>query len=279
MKTVAESVETLERLGFELFGILPGAEIRDDGGAIYFRTGVKAPLCNGLFRLRWDERDVERELDRYTAEFARDATPFIVHTFAATTPKCLAAALERRGFLPEPAATMFTLDLDAGLEGGPLAPEMTLRRVATREDTERYIEVFLSGFQLPGPVADAFKSFFALYGCAPGKNFQSLLLCVEEKPAAVVSILGARDAAGVRNGYPDLPDDLCTMMSLTVAPWARGRFLGFRIAREAVKFARACGYRRLCTSGTPQGMGIYRRAPLKEVGTCRRWTWLPKTEI
>lgn len=73
----------------------------------------------------------------------------------------------------------------------------------------------------------------------------------------------------------DLPNDLCTMMNLTVAPWARGRFLGFRIAREAVKFARACGYRRLCTTGTPQGMGIYRRAPLTEVGSAQRWTWRP----
>lgn len=275
MNPVAESIETLERLGFELFGIVPGAEIRDDGGAIMIRTGVKVALCNGVFRVRWDENGLEREIDRYVAEFARTETPFMIHTTDVSTPRGIGEALKRRGFTPEPLATMFTLDLAASLEGSLLPPNMSIRRVATDADMRRYLEIFVAGFELPELIADIFKAFFDRYGFAPEKNYQSLLLSVDEKPAAIVSILGARDAAGVRRGYPDLPDDLCTMMNLTVAPWARGRFLGFRIAREAVKFARACGYRRLCTTGTPQGMGIYRRAPLTEVGSAQRWTWRP----
>lgn len=71
MNPVAESIETLERLGFELIGIVPGAKIRDDGGAIMVRTGAKAALCNGVFRIRWDSNSMEREIDRYAAEFAR----------------------------------------------------------------------------------------------------------------------------------------------------------------------------------------------------------------
>lgn len=275
MKPIVESIETIERLGFELFGILPGAMVRDDGGAIVIRTGVESALCNGVFRIRWDEKDLEREIDRCVAEFARTGTPFMFHVSDASAPRGLARALERRGLHPGPEATMFAMELAPSLEGGPLPAGMSVRRVSTREDMERYIEVFLDGFRLPGLIADVFKEFFELYGSGPEKNFQSLLLELEARPAAIVSILGARDAAGVRNGYPDLPDDLCTMMNLTVAPWARGRFLGFRIAREAVKFARACGYRRLSTTGTPEGMGIYRRAPLMEVGRARRWSWLP----
>lgn len=273
--SVVESIETIERLGFELFGVLPGAEIRDDGGAIMFRTGVRVALCNGVFKIRWDQSGMEREIERYAAEFASTGTPFMIHTTDASTPRGIGEALKRRGFTPEHPATMFTLDLAPSLEGSPLPAGMSIRRIATRADMRRYIEIFVAGFQLPEMIADVFKNFYDLYGFGPEKNYQSLLLSVDGKPAAIVSLLGARDAAGVRRGYPDLPDDLCTMMNLTVAPWARGRFLGFRIAREAVKFARACGYRRLCTTGTPQGMGIYRRAPLTEVGGAQRWTWQP----
>lgn len=275
MNPVVESIETLERLGFELLHVLPEAEIRDDGGAVMIRTGAKAALCNGVFRIRWDSGSMEREIDRYLAEFARTATPFMIHTTDVSTPPGLGEALKRRGFTPEPLATMFTLELDPALEGSPLPAGMSVRRISSNEDLARYIEIFVSGFELPGLIADVFKSFFDRHGFGQEKNFQSLLLSVDEKPAAIVSILGARDATGIRRGYPDLPDDLCTMMNLTVAPWARGRFLGFRIARAAVSFARACGYRRLCTTGTPQGMGIYRRAPLTEIGNAQRWTWRP----
>ena len=275
-KALAESVETAVRLGFELFGAIPGAEIRKDDHSILIRTGAKIDLCNGVFKVRWSDQNAEQEIDRYVAEFAETGTPFLVHTTDLSTPHNVGDLLKRRGFKPQPVATMFTLDFAALPGDVPLRDGLNCSRVATKSDIDRYIEIFIQGFALPPLIADIFRKFYEHYGCAEEKTFQSMVMSEGGTPVAIISILGNRDARGRLAGSQDLPPDLCTMMNLTVSPAAQGRWLGTRMAREGVKFARACGYRRVCTSGTPDGMSIYRRAPLQEVGKCQRWSWNPE---
>ena len=85
-RSAAESVESMERLVFETFGVIPGAEVRHDGNSVLLRTGYNVDLCNGVFQVRWNEKTAERELERYIAEFGRTGTPFIVHTSDLSTP-------------------------------------------------------------------------------------------------------------------------------------------------------------------------------------------------
>ena len=75
MKSIAESIETLERLGFELFGVVPGAVVRDDGGAVMIRTGVKVALCNGVFRVRWTRKTWSGRSTAIWPSFRRAALP------------------------------------------------------------------------------------------------------------------------------------------------------------------------------------------------------------
>lgn len=275
-KALAESVETAVRLGFELFGAIPGVDIRKDDNSILIRTGAKIDLCNGVFKIRWSDQNAEREIDRYLTEFAKTGTPFLVHTTDLSTPHNVGEILKRRGFKPQPVGTMFTLDFDALPGDAPLRDGLSCSRVTTKADIDRYLDIFVQGFALPPLIADIFRKFYENHGCAEEKTFQSLVMSEAGVPVAIISILGNRDVRGRLGESREMPADLCTMMNLTVSPTARGRWLGTRMAREGVKFARACGYRRVCTSGTPDGMGIYRRAPLQEVGKCQRWSWNPE---
>ena len=266
----------MDRLGFELLGILPGAEIRPDSGATFIRTGVKISLFNGLFRIRWSKEEARGAVDRYVSEFSKEGTPFIVHTSALSTPNDLGEILKSRGLESQPESTMFTLELGRVPELGPLPDALEVRRVSSWDEVDQYLHVFVDGFSLPPLIADAFRAFYRHYSFALEKTFQSIILFEGKAPVAIASILGNRDATGTLGTFADLPSDLCTMMNLTVLPAARGRGHGLRVAAEAVKFAKSCGYKMLCTTGTPEGMAVYRKAPLQEVGKCQRWVWNPK---
>ncbi len=274
---LAAQIERMEAVGFETLVVLPEAKRIDLGGGFAVDSGRPVALFNGAFCIRWTEAEAASKLDGLIDRFAARGLPFMVHQNSESTPRSLGKLLESRGFVPEEESVLFSCELSSVPEFPPIRAGMRVESVDSLKRTEDFLKVFIEGFGLPASIAEPFNDYFLAYGFGPEKMVQSFVLYDLDRPVAIISTVAHRDPTGQRVSYDGISDDACSVINLAVLPHHRGQGLGMSLAGYAVSQVKSWGYQRLLSTGSPDGMRLYRKCSIQEVGRGRRWTWTPKT--
>jgi ribosomal protein S18 acetylase RimI-like enzyme len=261
-KELIQMTELLQTEAFATFSVIPGSVFHKNSDSSILMSGVNAALLNGIFDIRWNEKTALKNLQFYKKEFQQKNLPFMVHVFPHSSPYNLEVILQNEGFEKQSESTLFAVDLKSINSLKELPKQYKIRQLSSQNDVYDYINVFRIGFELPEVFEKAFSDYFTHYGFGQEKPMQSLILSENNKPLAIMSILKTTN---------ENSPEYCTMMNLSVIPEARRRGLGAILASEGVRLTLKRGCTHLCTTGTPQGMLLYKKIHPQEIGKSSRW--------
>lgn len=264
--SILQLAEQLEAETFRIIQALPNAKWTDLGDCCVLHTGVPQALYNGIFLLRWkDAKSAQRRLLEVRDQFFADQLPFTVHQAEPCTPAPadLDPILSGLGGKAQAPAVIITGDLPTS-PSLSLPPGYTMERVTTRAQVDSFCKMMTLVFELPEIFGTAFTRWYELYGTARSNPYQSYLYHHE---GALVAIAA---------NYLCLADPtLGTAMNFGVHPEHRKRKHGTVLIPHLIATLATRGAKRAITSGTPDGMRVYRKYNVKELGWCRRWEFLP----
>ncbi len=267
-----ELIENLERLSFELLQLLEESETVRTDRWIRICSNTPIALFNGVFNFRCGSDQARDELKKHIDYFGQKKLPFTLHLSDASEPKEIDRLLLELGFKPNPKSTAFEIDLETIQLPTSDSSKPKIKRVTNGSELDDYIRVFIEGFSLPPEIATVFKKVLDRSGYDEGAQLQSFVMYEDQVPVAIGSILRNRRSNGKPGFSADMDDRYCTMINLAVSPSYRSKGLGIVMAKELVRMARLYGCTMLGTTGTPEGMHVYRKAHPLVVGQAQRWT-------
>lgn len=221
-----------------------GADLHESAGLRWYHSGRDDPYCNAVLVTRQDDVEADATIDHTLAELRSRGTPFIWWVMPGHGPTDLADRLAARGLGPDrPWRGMAAATAD--IADPPAVSGLEVRRVASSDDLDTYIEVFAP---ILSP-SDAFTSFFA--DAARGIGFAEDAAAVHfigllhGEPVATTSLLAAGGAAGIYN--------------VTTREPARGRGIGATLTATAVAVGRSRGMSVTTLQASEMGRPVYER--------------------
>lgn len=248
----AEYFQTLRALG-------PQVEIEKQGSGTLLATHVDFWLFNGVFRPRIDPANPEATVGRWIDYFRARKLPFGVFLFPPERNERTEDILRKKGFSTQGESHLVIFDTDSASQNevATLSAKYTVRDVQNKADFEKFTRCWAEAFKVP----DAFRSVFVSWAEAYGFN--------ERLPARSLAILDGDRAVAIASYYID--SKVAGLYNIAVDSDYRRLGLGVQITLEIAKRARRSGVRYLCGTGSMEGMRVYRKFGIREVGTSRRW--------
>ena len=247
-------------LGFvPAFRRWPRTELHDEEGITWSIADIPYPLFNVVLRTRLSAARAESAIERIVNEAQKRHVPILWEVWPSSEPRDLKERLEQHGFAAAGRPPGMALDLDKLREDLPSVPGLTIRRVGSAEDWERFLEIWRVVYEVPGFVARAMGELFRH---APEGTLFSYVGWQEGQPVAISQMLLHAGVAGI--------------YSVATIPEARRKGIGTQITLAALHDARAMGYRVSILHSSKMGLGVYRRLGFREYCTLARYLWTPK---
>ena len=248
---------------WNLVGGTPHANIENDNAVMRLRSGVPSPLCNGVFRARFEAESADAEIDAALSPFRSRKMPMIWWTGPSSRPSDLGQRLENRGLVHAGESPGMAADLELIDDKPPVPPELHIRSVATVRVLKDWLAAFEAGFEMSRAAARFFFDVFGSIGPEyrlPARHYVAYL---GEEPVACSSMFLLAGVAGIYN--------------VATVPDARGLGIGAAVATAPLIRARAEGYRVAILHATEAGLGVYRRLGFREYCTIGQYVWEPET--
>jgi len=260
---MAHAIEANLFAFFQHLATWPRVELHDEPDCYWTISDLPFPLFNSVLRARLPANRVDALIDARLAACEARKVPMLWWTGPSTMPADLGERLDRCGFVLEAARGMAAdLEDHVGSHETPSA-ESTLS-VEPVEDTATlatWSRVLCDSFAAPRPFGQAFAEFAVTIGLGPLSPFRHYLARVNGEPAATCSLFLGAGVAGIY--------DVATL------PELRKRGLGRLITREAMREARARGYRMAILHSSGLGAGVYRGLGFRDVCAIGQHVWVP----
>jgi GNAT superfamily N-acetyltransferase len=221
-----------------------GAELHESAELRWYHSGRDDAYCNAVL-VTWQEgTDADATIGRTIDELRSRGAPFTWWVMPGDRPTDLADRLGARGLVPDrPWRGMAASTADVAEP--PAVAGLEVRRVATQDDLDTFVQVF-------APIlssSDAFTRFFAdaaratgFAEDAAGVHFVGWL---HGEPVATTSLLTAAGSAGIYN--------------VTTREPARGRGIGAAMTATAVAVGRSRGLSVTTLQASDMGRPVYER--------------------
>lgn len=250
-----QAIEDNEAECFSTFKALAKASVLRTESETLIKTHANYWLFNGVFRPR--PQNAERAVDRWIDTFGE--LPFGVFLYPHSTSPELEAAMTKRGFEPQHASTLVVFDsrdLDK-LPVQTLEAKFQIRPVRNVEQFETYAQCWSTVFQAPAHILELFCNWSLAYGFDESLPLQNIAVMHDGRAVAIAMYYLDSKLAGIYN--------------IGVHPDFRRAGLGSQVTREIARLAQERGVRYLAGSATEDGLKVYRKANIREIGTARRW--------
>jgi ribosomal protein S18 acetylase RimI-like enzyme len=229
-------------------GLMPGAELRETPEMIWVVTGVPIPSFNGVVCARLDSAGAAAAVAEALEAFRRRGVPMMWLVGPTSQPADLGALLVEHGLEHIGDEPGMAIDLDL-LRDEPPAPEGL---VVERVDDEAALRDWC-GFAGDPVMIQRLFDWLRAAALGSDRTMVNYLGRLAGRPVATASLVLAAGVAGIYN--------------VGTLPEAQRRGIGTHMTREALRDARASGYRVGVLHSSKMGVEVYRRLGFHEVCT------------
>jgi ribosomal protein S18 acetylase RimI-like enzyme len=242
-----------------LFSSLPQAKLHDDGGLLWFETGVPNGLFNGVLQTRLEPETLPAAIEHVIAHFQRRHLPFHWHLGPSSHPRNVGDLLEAhniRHVEDEPGMAVNLLALNEDL---PVASNLLIHPVTTHEMVDQWTRVW--GCGAPEEIIQQWFTMYSGLPFGPDCSLRLYLGTIDEEPVATVFLFFATGVASIN--------------WVVTLPQFRHQGIGAAMTLLAAREARASGYRIGVLTASPLGITIYRRLGFQEYCQVSTYEWSP----
>jgi ribosomal protein S18 acetylase RimI-like enzyme len=213
---------------------------------VWFITGRRSlTRFNGVLRTMVAPEKLEAIATPVLKTFLDDRLPFFWVDFPTGTSPGLGGYLEARGVSLIARAMPAMHRSLAGLPELCLPDEVEISIVSTAQDQIDWLDVLMQGFYEPREARADFRQFLSHTLNESPTRWENFLARWQGEPCAVLTLLYARQAAGVYH--------------VATLPAFRRRGLGKALTLAAMQTARERGYASAVLFATPDGYPLYRQ--------------------
>lgn len=244
-----------------VYGCLPNPVYQAEAEVTWCLSDLAGMLFNGVLHARFASEAIEARIQKTLAPFKAARKPMLWWTGPATRPTDLGRHLQAGGLLLADENSGMVGDLENLAPPGPANPAVTVKRVATRADLEKWAVPFAVNFELPRQAIPQI--------CAA----MAQLSLTEE--AAVQHYLGYLHGEAVSTATFFLAAGVAGFYNISTLPKARRQGVGKAVTLAAMQAARARGYRIGILHSTEAGYNLYRQLGFRTVCTIQHYLYLP----
>jgi GNAT superfamily N-acetyltransferase len=253
------AIESNEAECLATFECLPSAGVQRTPQ--FTRVWTRQPfwLFNGYFKIRLEANSAEKEIAKWRESFEQDRIPFGVFCHPASLPSSLPELLLEHGFKRESELAVVVFDSDhlMAIKNLELPKGFEVQGVRSADQYQIFFDGFSSVFGLPRSLGEFWKSWGQAYGFGEDLPLQNIMILKDGKAVAMAMYFLHAGVAGI--------------YGVGVVPQFRNQGLGTFIAKAIADGARARGVRYLAGTGSDEGMQVYRKAKIEEIGKAQRW--------
>lgn len=250
---LAKAVSSNKAETFAAFGSLPEIKVARHPDCVVLDGGIEFFLFNGVFSSNFKPRAAQKRVAEISAPFESRKHTLTWWLSSTTAPNDeLKTALEAHGYKRGAASTDVAFDLKGFEMPLPKIKGLEISRVDNQEDLTGWMDCFFRTFSFPKDGVDLYARWARAYGFDKSLSCQNLLAKAEGKPVATATVVFSSGIAGI--------------YSIGVPTEERGKSYGTAISIAAADFAKNQGYRYVVGTGSDEGMQVYRKANIFELG-------------
>lgn len=255
-------VPAVEDTYYEFLAVLltgiPGGFWRKVPDMIFYYSGFRVPMLNGVLGPRFTAVNVSARVDSAMSHFRSARMPMRWLLGPSSSPPNLGELLSKQGLKEGWTIPGMALHL------GPVTPEALPSGFEIREATDAESlricgDTLAEGFEFQGEVGRGVSDAVVSYGIGPTRRWFYGLL---NGKAVSVSLM-------VPHG------DFVGIYGVATVPEARGRGLGYAITREPLLAAKTCGFDVAVLEASSMGLPVYKKIGFKQICEFRSYIWSP----
>ncbi|MBD2034120.1 GNAT family N-acetyltransferase [Leptolyngbya sp. FACHB-321] len=250
----ANFVETFSQLGRTSQG-----QVYESVELLWYTTKVPFPFYNIVIRTHLSADEVDRKIFEIMAHFKVRQLPMFWFICLSASPASLRRLLESYGLIhvedvPGMAIDLLTLNSETFSSSN-----LIIERVNDLEAFEQWIDVFVTGYDIPDIARDPICDVHTQLGFDPNGSWHYYLATLDGKPVATSWLaLGGR-VAGI--------------YGVATLPKARRQGIGAAVTLTPLLNAREMGYRFGILHSSHMGLNVYRRLGFKEYCKFSAYLW------
>ncbi|MGH2516268.1 MAG: GNAT family N-acetyltransferase [Ktedonobacterales bacterium] len=240
---------------------LAGWEIHDEGDIVWYRSGRRKPLANGVVRMRLNPETADAKIAITLAHFTDHSLPAAWFAGPAHRPADLGERLEAQGLRLVSTEPGMAVDLRS-LRVDLLVPAtLTVERMRDVDTLAVWLRTYRAGEDVPTDAPPILMESCVPRQFADDEPMRLFLARLDGAPVATAQLLLAAGVAGI--------------YGVATVPEVRRRGIGAAVTRAALHDARALGYRVGVLHATEMGYSVYRGLGFAEYGAFSLYAWRP----
>jgi ribosomal protein S18 acetylase RimI-like enzyme len=231
--------------GFTLFGRVPGGEVHDESGALWYISGLPG-IGNGVVRTHCAPDEVDARIEQILGRASARQVSLTWIVGPSTQPPDLGLRLEARGLTQVAGWMGMAIDPRAVRADVPRPAGLAIEPVESVEAVERWAYVQAGGDATrAAAVARGLCALGIQRGLSAGLPWRFYVGLLHGEPVATSALLLAAGAAGVH--------------WVATLPRARGQGIGSAMTLAPLRDARALHHTLGVLKASEMGRGVYQR--------------------
>lgn len=243
------------------FGRWPRAEFHDETEIKWSMTDVPFPMFNSIMRAQLAPERIMAIIQSIVLEAKTRNLPLLWWTGPATQPLDLGGYLEKQGFMNGEQMLGMAVSLAKLNENSSMPAGLTVRLVEDKEALKQWCQIFVTGFEMPNFVAEAFYDF----------------MCHVD-PDKMLPYLGWLNGQPVATSLLTLAAGVAGIYNVSTLPEARRQGIGTVMTQIPLCEARNRGYNIGILQASEIGVNVYRSLGFQEYCKIRLFIWLPESQ-
>ncbi len=239
----------------------PTVELHEETGLGWYRSSLRSPLLNGVFRAHLAPGEAHSAIERMVRHFEPHDLPFGWWVWPGDRPTALSGALLAHGFGREEDEIGMAVDLAALPRAAPAPPELAVTPVSARDEMAVRLDVLARGFGFREDEQAAILELELSLGCSADSAYRRYIANIGGRPVAGASLFFGAGVAGLYN--------------LAVVPEARGQGVGAALTLAVFDAARAAGYPIGILTASKMGASLYARLGFGAYCRIGQYLWRP----
>ncbi len=257
---VASAIESNLFEMLTLFASVQPSGLDHGSGMVRFMTGIRYPMCNGIFRAQLKEEGIDAAIETALAPFKAHRVPMYWWIGPKTEPDILGQRLEAHDLIHAGQLHGMAIDLAEVAESMPAHTAFVTERVRDREMLDAFFHPFRIDAPMPRTVAAALFELFCKAGLKEDSLLHHYVAWYKGEPVACCSMLHAAQVAGLYN--------------VATLPAMRGQGIASAMVLTALGAARTMGCHLGVLESLPSHLDLYRRLGFIEQCRMDVYAWI-----
>lgn len=254
-----EAIEANFLETFLKFGRTSQGQVHESVELLWYTTNVPFPFYNMVLRTQLETHEVDAKIYETMEHFKGRHFPMFWLICPSTRPANLGAVLESHGLIHVEDAPGMAVDLLALDSETSIPSNLMIERVNDLEMFEQWVDVFVTGYEVPAIARDPIRDIHAQLGFDPNGSWHYYLAWLNGKPVATSWLALGAGVAGIY-GVATLPE-------------SRRQGVGTAVTLAPLLEARKMGYRIGILHSLPMGFNVYRNLGFQEYCKFSTYLW------